>query len=107
VGYHPERLYNLDEFRPFIPRPLIYPYRRRINPIWTLDDHYRPNGFIAARCPLPHLKDRPGMHFSYRPDSGWGYCFGKHGKFSLTELGRLLGIPFEAHQGDEVSASAA
>jgi hypothetical protein len=126
VGYHPERLYNLDEFRPFIPRPLIYPYRHRMNPIWTPDDqrqllidavtgavihlldgHYRPNGFIAARCPLPHLKDRPGMHFSYQPDSGWGYCFGKHGKFSLAELGRLLGIPFEAPQGDEVSASAA
>jgi hypothetical protein len=75
--------------------------------IHLLDGHYRSSGFIAARCPLPHLKDRPGMHFSYQPDSGWGYCFGKHGKFSLAELGQLLEIPFEATQRDEVSASAA
>jgi hypothetical protein len=61
--------------------------------IHQLDGHWKPNGFIAARCPYCHHRDRPGMHFSYHPASGWGYCFGKHGKISLTELRELLGLP--------------
>ncbi len=58
-----------------------------------LDGHWKPNGFIAARCPYCHNRDRPGMHFSYQPARGWGYCFGKHGKVSLTELCDRFGVP--------------
>jgi hypothetical protein len=32
------------------------------------------------------------MHFSYHPETGVGYCFGKHGKLSLGEMCDLLGI---------------
>ncbi len=31
-------------------------------------------------------------NFSYDPHSGWGRCFGKHGRFSPAELCRLLGV---------------
>ena len=57
-----------------------------------LDGHWKPNGFIAARCPYGHNHDRPGMHFSYHPASGWGYCFGKHGKVSLADLCDRFGM---------------
>ncbi len=60
--------------------------------IRQLDGHVKHNGFIAARCPYCHNRDRPGMHFSYQPASGWAYCFGKHGKVSLTELCELFGV---------------
>ena len=60
-----------------------------------LDGRPRQNGFIAARCPLPHQRDKPGMHFSYHPTSGVGFCFGKHGKLPLQEMCRLLGIEQE------------
>jgi hypothetical protein len=57
-----------------------------------LDGRWKPNGFIAARCPYCHNRDRPGMHFSYHPASGWGYCFGKHGKVSPSELCDRFGV---------------
>jgi hypothetical protein len=60
--------------------------------IHQLDGYWKPNGFIAARCPYCHGRDRPGMHFSYHPASGWGYCFGKHGKISLNELREMFGL---------------
>ncbi len=63
--------------------------------IQQLDGHWKPNGFIAARCPYCHHRDRPGMHFSYQPTSGWGYCFGKHGKVSLTEMCDLFGVSLD------------
>ncbi len=111
VGYHPERLYSLSEFRAFLPesnapihRPLYMhsmtlstEQQDRIDDlteavICVLDGRYRSSGFIAARCPLPHLRDRPGAHFSYSADTGWGFCFGKHGKIPPSELCDLLGI---------------
>ncbi len=63
--------------------------------IQQLDGHVKANGFIAARCPYCHNRDRPGMHFSYQPASGCGYCFGKHGKVSLAEMCDLFGVSFE------------
>jgi RepB DNA-primase from phage plasmid len=63
--------------------------------IHQLDGHWKPNGFIAARCPYCHNRDRPGMHFSYQPASGWGYCFGKHGKVSLAEMCELFGVSLD------------
>jgi hypothetical protein len=111
VGYHPNRLYDLNEFRQFIPidtvdhhplhghaLPTSIEHQHQINDltdavIHMLDGRYRSNGFIAARCPLPHLRDRPGAHFSYSPDTGWGFCFGKHGKLSPNEMCNLLGVP--------------
>jgi RepB DNA-primase from phage plasmid len=63
--------------------------------IQQLDGHVKPNGFIAARCPYCHDRDRPGMHFSYQPASGWGYCFGKHGKVSLAEMCDLFGVSLD------------
>ncbi len=112
VSYHPARLYTLGEFAPFIAQPMRY--RRQLSSSssqWSdqpaspetieavteavlnlLEGHWRQNGFIAARCPLPHHRDKPGMHFSYQPETGWGYCFGKHGKIPLVEMCRLLGV---------------
>jgi hypothetical protein len=50
------------------------------------------SGYIRARCPLPHAVDRPGMHFTYFPSSGWGYCFGKHSRIPPQEMRRLLAV---------------
>jgi hypothetical protein len=113
VSYHPERRYDLREFVPFLPK--VLPYTRRHSSwevqksyghelpqsmidaltfavLQRLEGHWRSSGYIAAYCPFPHLKDRPGMHFSYHPESGWGYCFGKHGKISPAELCKHLGV---------------
>ena len=113
VGYHPERLYDMSEFRPFLPK--VLPNARRDSSwgnhenfehglprfaidaltdavLHQLDGHWRSNGFIGAFCPFPHQRDRPGMHFSYHPESGWGHCFGKHGKISPAELCKVLGV---------------
>src|SRR5262249_55634808 len=100
-SYHPDRLYSLSEFTPFLQktrfhsRPLLDERRQDgtehdLAPseldgitaavLQQLDGRWRSNGFIAACCPFPHEKDHPGMHFSYNPQTGWGYCFGKHGK---------------------------
>jgi len=112
-SYHPDRLYQLDEFKPFLPKahshhhrlssweahegtrhelpqPLLEAMTEAV--LHQLDGRWRTNGYIAARCPFPHEKDAPGMHFSYNSQSGWGYCFGKHGKVSPTELCRLFGL---------------
>ncbi len=113
VGYHPERVYDLGEFSPFVPDVTSSASRHtswythasdgHALPQATLDaltdavlhqleGHWRSNCFIAACCPFPHQKDRPGMHFSYHPESGWGYCFGKHGKIPPVELCKRLGV---------------
>jgi hypothetical protein len=63
-----------------------------------LDGHVTTNGYIRARCPLPHERDRLGMHFSYHFESGWGHCFGKHSKISPAELGQLLGVGAISHR---------
>ncbi len=116
ITYHPDRRYELDEFKPFVPRPNRYFARLRVEKPYESGDHeavpasldlltaavlekldgrWRSNGFIAACCPYPHEKDHPGMHFSYNARSGWGYCFGKHGKISPSTLGHLLGVAVE------------
>ena len=110
VSYHPDWLYDLSEFQPLLarpvrplpgharwvdrspdrPHPLVEALTEAV--LRPLDGYWRPNGFIGARCPLPHLRDRPGKHFSYNPQTGWGVCFGKHGKLSRDELCQLLGV---------------
>ena len=118
VTYHPDRVYDLVEFAPFLPKiipwtpnPKKNTVHQNTTPAWPssfvediteavlyqLDGHWRTDGYIAARCPLPHLKDRPGMHFSYHATSGWGHCFGKHGKLSPLEMDHLLGIASPIH----------
>lgn len=111
VAMHPDRLYSLDEFEPFMPSPRtrasrfgtssVGHARALSSPVLDalagavvrqLDGHWRSNDYIAARCPLPHEKDRPGMHFSYHAETGWGYCFGKHGKVPPETLCGLLGV---------------
>src|SRR5262249_46488530 len=47
---------------------------------------HRKNGWMAALCPFPHDLDRPGMHFGFSPRHHCGYCFGRHGKISLSEM---------------------
>lgn len=107
ISYHPERRYHFGAFRPFLPEALPSPPRHAV---WEgyagysvidglteavlrqLEGHWRGNGFIAACCPFPHLRDRPGMHFSYHAESGWGHCFGKHGKIPPMELCQQLGV---------------
>ena len=122
VGYHPERRYRLREFAPFMPKVLTYAPRQMLRQLHgdhryapsplildaltnavmqQLEGHWRSNGFVGANCPFPHLKDHPGMHFSYNPASGWGYCFGKHGKISPTELCHQLGVTFESEMVTE------
>jgi hypothetical protein len=118
----PERRYRLADFASMIPHQPAYTRWRKpfhngllarhetVEPaidavtaavLRILDGHPRSNGFIAARCPLRHKRDRPGMHFSYHPTSGVGYCFGKHGKLSLQEMCHVLGIA--APKGDNSS----
>ncbi|MHB8748958.1 MAG: hypothetical protein ACYDBJ_07185 [Aggregatilineales bacterium] len=113
VTFEPERRYRLAEFSrmtPTEPEPVVwhrpssdrgFPSNEGLEPVidavtaavlQILDGHPRNNGFIAARCPLPHKRDKPGMHFSYHPTSGVGFCFGKHGRLSLPEMCHLLGI---------------
>jgi len=113
VRYFPERHYRLQDFARYMPISMVPwqrpartyvpdPSRQAVIDAVTravmlhLDGRPRHNGFIAARCPLPHLHDRPGMHFSYHPETGWGYCFGKHGKISLREMCDLLGVAMVA-----------
>ena len=110
VRYFPERRYPLSAFAAFRPAVRWQPppaLRRR----WPdaapdpatlaaltaavmaqLERRPRGGGFIGARCPLPHAIDRPGSHFSYDPASGWGRCFGRHGRFSPASLCDLLGV---------------
>ncbi len=112
IRHFPERRYTLQDFACFRPAPVMHWYRpasTRHDPVpeasrqalidavtdavmHHLDGRPRHNGFIAARCPLPHVHDRPGMHFSYSLETGWGFCFGKHGKINLREMCALLGV---------------
>ncbi|HVO44592.1 MAG TPA: DNA-primase RepB domain-containing protein [Aggregatilineales bacterium] len=113
VQFEPEQRYSLTEFARYCsdPSPAVSPHYHRVHesfPLSTmlaptidavtnaviheLDGRPRHNGFIAARCPLPHHIDRPGMHFSYHPDSGVGFCFGKHGKLRLRDMCQIMGV---------------
>jgi len=110
VRYHPERRYALAEFLPFAetPPPVSFSRRRSFwgaEPdrehlveavtaavIHQLEGRWKGNGFIAARCPYCHARDRVGMHFSYNPAIGVGKCFGKHDRVGLLELADLLHV---------------
>jgi hypothetical protein len=110
ISFHPDRTYKLSDFNPFTLNRNIAPHPPSYHPIYTthrkslidtltaavinqLDGYWRSNGYIAARCPLPHERDRAGMHFSYHAATGWGHCFGKHGVLSFDQLCRLLNVP--------------
>jgi hypothetical protein len=114
VMSHPDWRYTLQELAARLPQPptrqqpshweahqtLPHPRRELVDAVTAqviaqLEGFPKANGWIAARCPCPHCRDRPGMHFSYHPETGVGYCFGKHGKLSLAELCSLLGIATE------------
>ena len=56
------------------------------------DGYYRRNGWLAARCPCSHERDRAGQHFSFNPSIGLGVCFGKHGRLLLKDLCTHLSI---------------
>jgi hypothetical protein len=110
VIFNPDWRYTLGEIAACLPHEPPKPYLRHLEihhdnghrqhlidavtqaVINQLDGIPKPNGWIAARCPCPHCRDRPGMHFGYHPQTGIGFCFGKHGKLSLDEMCELLGI---------------
>ncbi len=108
----------MSEFKPFLPKVVPYTHRpafwhalesdshelpHEVTQALTeavlhqLDGRWRSTGYIGALCPFPHQRDRPGMHFSYHPESGWGHCFGKHGKISPAELCKALGVTVHYH----------
>jgi hypothetical protein len=109
VTFHPEWRYRLSDFAPYAPRRAEVHLRREamrtqitaLRPVidavtdavmHQLDGRMKRSGWIAARCPYDHLRDGPGQHFSYHPENGVGYCFGRHGKISLYELAHILGV---------------
>ncbi|MCC7208604.1 MAG: hypothetical protein IT323_14955 [Anaerolineae bacterium] len=129
--HHPERCYPLSDFEAYARLGMPARRRRLYAPFaafrpWSqdemhslrgaltdavfelLDGRARGNGYIAARCPFPHQVDRPGMHFSYNAETGWGRCWGKHGSISPGQLCRALGVPLPAglESGAKASASA-
>lgn len=59
----------------------------------------RPNGWIAALCPLHHTHDEPGKHFNFNVELGMGHCFGRHGRLLLKDLCGVLGIDPAAYGG--------
>jgi len=63
------------------------------------DAYPRKSGWIAARCPCGHARDRPGQHFAFNPALGYGHCFGRHGGMNLTALCDVLGIRPADHGG--------
>jgi hypothetical protein len=118
ISYHPEQRYSFDAFNDFIPEFMSHP-RHDASPddlagtvphsvldvltaavLQKLDGFPGGSGYIRACCPFHHERDRPGMHFSYNPESGWGHCFGKHGKIPPADLCRRLGV--QTHSADQV-----
>src|SRR5262249_59980200 len=84
-----------------LPQPVIDSLTEAV--LNQLEGHWRSNSYIAALCPFPHQRDRPGMHFSYHVESGWGHCFGKHGKISPGDLCQLLKVSIEDHSAVSVA----
>jgi hypothetical protein len=50
------------------------------------------NGWIAALCPCGHHRDSPGAHFGFNPQTGIGFCFGRHKGLSLQSMCELLNV---------------
>jgi hypothetical protein len=73
-----------------LPRPVLAALTAAV--LRDLEGFPVTSGYVRARCPFRHDQDRPGMHFSYNAESGWGHCFGKHGSISPVELCRHLGV---------------
>jgi hypothetical protein len=98
--------YTLADFSPYalaLPLPSAYsapsatglPIASQI--MTCLQQHYggylKPNGWLAARCPLGHQHDYPGCHFNFHLNSTYAYCFGRHKHIRLNDLCSVLGIP--------------
>jgi hypothetical protein len=67
--------------------------------VHSYDGFDRRNGWIGARCPQHHERDRPGQHFSFNPSLGIGICLGKHQKMLMKELCSLLSLKPEDYGG--------
>ncbi len=104
LDYHPERAYCLDDFLPYAPDP-PRPHPPACAYQSTSDDlvqaitdtlyqrygaYLKPNGWIAAECPVSHCRDFPGKHFNWNPALKMGRCFGRHGRLLLRDLKALL-----------------
>ncbi len=111
LDLQPERRYRLADFNRFAPLPRSRPRLHGSPPSWLaehrrdaladeiaacLRNHYggflKSNGWIAALCPCGHHRDAPGAHFGFNPQTGNGFCFGRHGCLSLGALCTLLSI---------------
>ena len=67
----------------------------RHEPFQGLVEQHPRRAMAALSLELRHNRDRPEMHFSYQHVSGWGYCFGKHGKVSFAEMCELFGVSLD------------
>jgi hypothetical protein len=115
MEFHPQCLYNLEEFKGYRELPLrVHPrigrsqsahsqgqFREVIEEVTSFlcrnfDGYEKRNGWIAALCPCGHTHDRPGKHFNWHPRLGVAMCFGRHGKLSLSEMCSQLSIPLSS-----------
>jgi hypothetical protein len=111
LDLHPECRYRLADFDVFMPLPPICPRFSSFQPpsiavdrrkaisneiAACLLDQYggfiKANGWIAALCPYGHHRDSPGAHFGFNPQTGNGFCFGRHGCLSLALMCALLNV---------------
>jgi len=113
-----DQRYTLNDFAHLLPRASPPPCRprprsptnHRLNPalidaitaelVVHYDGFAKPNGYIAARCPLGHHTiDHAGNHFNFDPVRGCGVCFGRHGTANLRDLCDALGLYPEDYGG--------
>lgn len=114
VDFHPQRLYDLEDFSPYTQSAQRKYEMRHLDRssgellaagqnqqairaitdvlLRRFDGHEKRNGWIGALCPCGHVQDRPGKHFNWHPTRGIAVCFGRHGRLSLSETCGLLGI---------------
>jgi hypothetical protein len=110
LDFHPERRYGLADFDVFMPpparprssgfHPSPLPADRRQTACNAIVDclleqyggFVKTNGWIAALCPCGHHRDSPGAHFGFNPQTGHGFCFGRHGCLSLPLMCALLNV---------------
>ncbi len=111
LDLQPERRYRLEDFIVFTSPPTTRPRFSGLHPSsismdrWKsisdeivacllneYDGFLKPNGWIAALCPCGHRRDSPGAHFGFNPQTGNGFCFGRHGCLSLPLMCALLNV---------------
>lgn len=95
---YPLEAFEWDSPTPQTARPphrYTPPHSRRVQAVaeallYRYGGRYKRNGWLEARCPLPHQRDGVGVHFAFNPESGVGVCLGKHGTLPLSTLSHLL-----------------